>query len=404
MSDTSSVRLMYIEEWEEGGAGTYGTTPSTPTLQTLRFESETFKPANSYAAASEIRGDSNVTDNVRTSSGGTGGFSAQLTYATYDAFLEAILLSADWTSPVTVISGSVSVGFTASTQTIALDTGVWTNTPTAGEWIRVSGAGTAGNNGLMKVASATTTTVVVSGEKLTDEGAAATVTITQGSMIANGTTLRSFVFEREYVDVSSEFAVYNGQVASGWNLQVPQEGILTTDFSFLGMQEVSGTSTIRSGLTAANTNPILNAGTDFTKWMEGGGTSYTPAAAGGPYQAMTGFSLSVVPNIRLRKQPGTVGPVSAGRGRVIPTGTVQMYFASKALADKHLNDNDSAIAVAVTDAASQAYVIELPEIKYTDATRVATGPDDDVILDLPWAAHMDATESRTMAIWRFATP
>lgn len=77
-------------------------------------------------------------------------------------------------------SASTSISFTSGTKTIALASGSWTRTPVAGERIAITGS--ASNNKTVTVASATSTTIVVT-ETLTTESAGSAVTLSNLNVV-----------------------------------------------------------------------------------------------------------------------------------------------------------------------------------------------------------------------------
>ncbi|AEP08888.1 phage tail tube protein [Micavibrio aeruginosavorus] len=93
MADTSQTRLAYIAE------SVYGTTPATPTFKKVRYTGESLKHARQNITSNEIRPDRNVADLVQVAGGAEGGVNFELSYGTFDDFLESFMYSA-WSSNV----------------------------------------------------------------------------------------------------------------------------------------------------------------------------------------------------------------------------------------------------------------------------------------------------------------
>jgi len=93
MSDSSQTRLAYVAE------STYGTTPSTPTLIETRFTSESLNANITNETSNEIRSDRNVTDLVQVGQNAGGNIDFELSYGTFDAFLESLMFST-WSTNV----------------------------------------------------------------------------------------------------------------------------------------------------------------------------------------------------------------------------------------------------------------------------------------------------------------
>lgn len=93
-ADYSTGRVAYVAE------ATYGTTPATPTFKTWRTTQVGSMRTNKGTTVSdEIRADRNVSDVVMVSQGASGSYPVEMSYGTYDDFLEAALFGA-WATNV----------------------------------------------------------------------------------------------------------------------------------------------------------------------------------------------------------------------------------------------------------------------------------------------------------------
>lgn len=93
MTDTSQSRLSYIAETN------YGVTPTTPAFKVLRYTSESLKPDSSFVSSNEIRSDRNVADVTLVGLEASGDVAGEMSYGTYDDFMEAVL-GGTWTTNV----------------------------------------------------------------------------------------------------------------------------------------------------------------------------------------------------------------------------------------------------------------------------------------------------------------
>lgn len=387
MSATANrVLLSYIEE------STYGTTPSG-NLQEIRMTGESLKGDTQTTNSAEIRDDRMISDVLRTMVSASGDIQFELSYGSFDDFLVAALRSSGWTTEEAVISASTDITFASNT--ITLGSGSWTNTPAAGDWVRVTGATDEPlANSFYKVTAATSTVITVE-QTIQDTGVeSGAVTITNGAQIVNGVTDKSFSIERKYGDIASTFEAFTGMEVETFTLSITAEGIVTGSFGFMGKLAASASSTIGTGYTDANTNPIVNS----TDNVQGIQEAYADLAS-------TAFSLSLANNLRGRTQIGALGYQSVGDGQLELTGTLQKYLADNVLANKHLNFTESSICVFITDESSivtgNSYVIEIPLINYTSGQRVAGSNNTDVITDHAWSAKRDATDDAMIRITRF---
>lgn len=379
-SDTSRVQLAYVAETA------FATQKTGSNLQILRFTGESLKQDVSASQSNEIRSDRQITSIRRSRLTASGGINFELSYGTYDALLAAALLDDAWGAAVAVItSGTVSAVASGNKFTAA----AWTNAATAGEWIKVSGFANAANNGYFKVVSKTATDIVVSGGTLVNEADKTGVSITQGGSIVNGTDLTTFNIERTYSDLTTELALFLGMAINSLSLSVPVEGEITGSLDFMGSSESSEAASGGSGYNAATTTEHLTA-LDVESLLE------NQAA-----MSIRGFTLSLNNNLRQRAVVGSSGVLSIGTGRCIVSGTLEAYYASKAIFDKFLNETASALAMVLEDPAGNAYIIDCPAVKYTAGQRPAGAADADVVATLSWAAYAHATEDVTIRIARF---
>lgn len=385
MSDANSVALRYVQE------STFGTTPATPTMKNLRMTGESLKQDTNTVRSAEIRADRQISDIVRVGLSASGAINFELSCTTYDDFLKSLLLSSGWSTPVTTTLTNITFAAGSSQYTLTRASGSFvTDGFVANQWVKITGAGTAGNNGYAKLLTVTATvlTVEYNGNGV-NEASGASVTINMGAQIVNGTTFSSYAIERENTDLSNEFTIFNGMAIDQASLNVSADALLSGSFSFMGKKETSATATAASTTTAATTTGILNA-IDHVTAVKENGIQYD----------VTALTMQLQNNLRARLQVGTLGAISIGKGTINLTGSHQAYYASKTIMDKYLNATRSSLFYLLNDGTNQ-YIFEYPTIKYTDGQRVAGGVNTDIIADMKFEAFADATENITIRIVRW---
>lgn len=100
----SEVRVAYVAET------TFGTTPATPSFKTARVTTGGLRTNKTTGTSDERQADRNVRDEFLLGLGAGGNFGAELTYGTFDEWLEAVLCGT-WTTNV-LKNGSVRRSFT----------------------------------------------------------------------------------------------------------------------------------------------------------------------------------------------------------------------------------------------------------------------------------------------------
>lgn len=396
MSDANRMNLAYIEEV------TYGTAPVGSALQNVRYTSESLRADTGTVNSSEIRSDRNIVGVIRNSFNAAGDVNWELSYSAHDPWFEAAFLSADWTTPITDVVADTSISFDAASNEIR-DVGVSGTfiNYTAGNYIHVTGASNAANNGYFRITAINDETtaltdniiVVAPTSTLVNEAASAAITITEGGYITTGTEFRSFTIEKEYEDLTNEFALLTGMAIDGMTISVAADALVTGSFTWLGQDSASAAATTGTGTnTAAPTNDIMNAIDDIPFFRENDAEF-----------SITGYTFTLANNLRNRLQVGTLGPISLGTGSVELTGTVQAYFEDNAVLDRYLNFSDNKLHIVFEKTSSQAYLLDLPKMKFTGGQRVAGGINTDIIADMTYSAFLDSTAGYAARLYRFTS-
>jgi hypothetical protein len=128
---------------------------------------------------------------------------------------------------------------------------------------------------------------------------------------------------------------------------------------------------------------------------------------------VTAFDLTISNGLRSRAQVGFLGPKSFGQSAILVSGSLTVYYdsASSDMIEKlyeGFEDGSLAIALEALDVQSTpgdvetpALVIDLPRVKFTGATRHATGTGTDVMAELGFTAFYDETSAETVSLHWF---
>lgn len=104
MVDSSQTRLAFVTEV------TYGVTPASPVFRNQRFVSESLNANIENIVSNEIRADRNVTDLIQVGADGGGSVDIELSYGSFDDWLESVMFGT-WASNV-LKNASVQKSFT----------------------------------------------------------------------------------------------------------------------------------------------------------------------------------------------------------------------------------------------------------------------------------------------------
>lgn len=379
---------------------TFGTPVTAAACYALRTTGESLKYNLSTDTSKEIRSDRQVPDLILTDASVTGGINFELSYAEYDPLIEATLQGA-WTVFGTNGVGAViptSATFAAGTLTAgAATSGASIFTALAlGQWVKIAGSSIPGQNIIAQVSKTvtpTSTLLTFEGTPFTgltgNGGAAVTVAAAQ---VKNGTTQRSFTVEKNFSDITQNITNV-GMVLNKMSLALASGSMLTGSFDFMGKS-----STIQAGtLLHATVNPstafsVMNGVNNVSNILEGG------AALAGTF--IKSLTMDLGNNLRAQDAIGTLGLVSVASGSIDLTGTVEIYFADATLYNKFINNTSSSLSFRMNDASLNGYVVTIPNIEYSDATIVAGGLNQDMIVSMTYTGLRDTASGNTIVIDR----
>lgn len=204
-----------------------------------------------------------------------------------------------------------------------------------------------------------------------------------------GTTRRSFTVERKFNNLAVlEYHRYTGLEVNTFNLSVAPDAIVSGSFGCIAQDYAIDTAII-SGATypaASTTEPFDSFSGTIT---EGGSAIATVTSI--ELTLENGLAPLFVVGSALTDRP------SISKSRV--TGTLGVFFQSKALLDKFINETSSNLVFVLTDPDGNTYDFTLPNIKYTGGQPDVSG-DGEVTLSMPFTALYDSTEGSNITIER----
>lgn len=383
MSDSNRVLLTYIKEV------TWGETPSTPQMQSLRITGESLDNDIENKVSSEIRSDRQISDLIQTAKSASGDFNYEMSYASFNDFLQSALFSADWTA-ITVTGTDIAADATGltSSSTNFVSAGF-----AAGQMVKVSGfTGNTANNTYYRVTSVTANDLNLSPAPAATDASGESVNV-KTSFIRNGTTQTSFSIEKGFTDIT-EFFQFTGMVVDKMNLKVESQDIVTGSFSFMGKKGTLTSTSLDATPTDINSNPIVNAIGNVASIKEGNVEISTP-------NYVKGITLELSNNLRKKFAIGSDTPIDIGEGKCDVTGTMNTYFGNSDIVDKFIAGSKTSIDFRLTDSLGNTYLFDVPEVKFESAKTVAQGQDQDVFAEMGFRAIEDGVYGFTIQIAKF---
>lgn len=393
---SNSVALRYIEE------ATLGTTPATPALTSIRFTSEDLNFNVEFESSEEIRSDRMRSDTIQVGASADGKIEGELSYATYDDFIEGAQFSSWLTTGAAMVETDISINKTAGTpNTYALETaaGDFTaNSWVVGQFVSVAGFAVAGTFWAQIVSLAALSMVIRPLSDEVDEAAGASITITPLNFIRNGVERHSYTIQKAFTDLTApEYQNFLGSVVDKMMLKLETKSILTVEFEFVSTSaEMTETQFAGATFNAANTNDVMNAVGNVASITFDG----DPGAA--PYY-FNNLELEVNNNVRGQEAVGTLGFIGVVPGRQEINGKLELYFENSSLFDKFRATTAFALSFMVADASGKRYILTIPRAKYTSMEIVAGGLDEDIFASAEFEGLIDSTGTYQFQISRAAS-
>ena len=357
-------------------------------MDEVRVTSESMAMETDTTVSSEIRDDRQKSDIIRTGRRASGDIAFEFSAEQFDELLSAGLMDDLWSDAVSLTGATIAAVASGNKLT---DSGSGMDVFTAGEWIKISGfTGTVANNDYAKITSVAAGEIAIEGLTLVDDAAGESVTIYQLPSIVNGITKRSFTIERESEDETNLFTRLLGMYISQLQMTISASEIITGTFSFMGKEEETDTSTAAVDTVAASTNQVFS-GVDHVVRILDNMTS----------TAITSLNFSINNNYREQVVLGTLGPVSMGSGSVDVSGSITKYFEDTTQLARYIAFTATSLAAILQDDDGNAYVIDMPNVKFTGNRHAAGGPDTYIMEEIDFQAVVDATEQVTFRIARY---
>ncbi|MGC2853955.1 phage tail tube protein [Novispirillum sp. DQ9] len=261
-----------------------------------------------------------------------------------------------------------------------------------GQWIKIGGTGAAYRfatealNVYARITAISATALTLDNLPAawtTDAGTSKTVRVFFGDYIRNGTTVIGQTIERGFMGQGTpSYVAQTGMVAGQYQITMETEQKITGSVTYMGMGGDISTTSLDSSPDAATTNAVMAAHVNVGRIAEGGSALASP-------NWCRAFSLSINNNLRMIRSLDDVSVVDIQAGECTVTGTTNTYFGDKSLYEKLINGTVASQSARVSKN-SQAFLVTIPRVTYTDGSPNAGGKNQDVELPLQWSASIDS--------------
>lgn len=385
MANAANARLFYLIET------TPGVIPSAAMTE-VRASKWDLDTTLEFRETEEVRSDSQVTDQVQTIRAGKSSVSMEMSADAPDDFF-AMAMRSTWATLVNITGTDIS--FAAADQSMNATTTVFNNKGlVSGQWIYITGAAAANNNGPHRINT-------IAAGKITFNGGAAITVATAGASInvkgtplQNGVAPRSCVLEESLTDLS-RFKSVTMQYPDTFGMTLGTGDILKLDINFVGRGSAAGyvSSSVGTGAAvAAPSNSVMNATTNVLGVFE----NLTALAE------VTAFSFTVNNGAQLEHVVGNEAPVRVRMGKFRPEGMIEFYLQDSTLANKFFTNTVTSFALILHDSISgKGMAIDFPRMKYTAAPAPIDGTESAITVKATFKAYRDPSIGKTMTVSRW---
>jgi len=387
MSDGSRHSMYQVKEV------TYGETPNNPALDYIRILNTTLGLSKDSLQSEEIRADRQIADFRLGANRVLGDINFELSYGSFDEFLEAVLLSDTWAAPATTgltTLGATATGYDRAAGDFLADGFKVGQTVTVVGFV---GSGFSGKSTITAVDALTMDTTIIGVGTHGIEAGDADEQIDASQSIAAGTTRSSYSIVRYFADIAGidkPYYIYRGVEFNSIQLSIAANKMITGTFSVIGKSQE-----LAQDLTALGTPTYPPASTttpldSFTGTLDEGGTTIA---------VITEISLNLVNGIEPRFVVGSKDGIRPSVARSNLTGQITAYFEDSTLVEKFVNETESSITFNLPDAAGNLQKIRIPRIKYTGGQPDVAG-EGPITLSMPFQALLDTSEATNVLFER----
>ena len=385
------VALRYVEE------ASIGEIPSNPALQLLRTTGDALTSGATFITSDEITANRLVSDTVQTEATSGGTISGELSYGTYDAFLEG-LLGSTWvpeSTPQTLPSGATLAVLESTTGKYALATTTDFFTeesyPT-GSIILIEGASRSSGNIYAIVADTPAVSarlIPIHPFRQLEPGQISAIgsrNVTRLSYLRNGSEDKSYTIQKHFQDIDPQvYWNFRGSRVSTLGLELATGSILTAEFGFeTEADAITNAQLSGATLVNPNNNTVLNAVNNVASILRDNNANLEETF-------FSSLSIGMDNNYRRQLAIGQLDAIGVAAGRLSLTGSIEYYFNNRRLVDDFkaareyslnflLNDTDDA------KTGGNSLIVSMPRVKNESLDIPTTGIDTDIFASADFQA------------------
>lgn len=373
MSDANLTNILYVKE------ATFGEIPAgPPKMIELRYTGSSLVHEKLTAMSQEIRQDRARSQLVQVGKNATGTIDAEFSIGNYDDFLLAALMAQDWTNVEETVSGDI-VG-----NVFTRGAGTFSASFQGAQFVLITGANTAANNGIKRVTTWADGSVTVASFAGNEAGISLHFVV---NYARNGVYRQSFTIEEQFLSMDvPHYIPFVGMVLNQWSLNMEPQAMITQSFDFMGTQAFEGgdSSTYGDGSPTPPPsrdicNTTGNVGT--IRWNDAALTAN-----------ILSFTMQYNNNYRNRPAIGHETTLPHGKGTGEPDGTCTVYFDDAAMFQSFVAHEDAEILMPIIDVDGNLCSIYMPHVQFASGSPPIDGLNTDVNLAMDFNATIDVAK------------
>ncbi len=271
-----------------------------------------------------------------------------------------------------------------------------------GQWIKIHGFTTAGNNVYARVASQASTALTFDAPTgAATEATGDHVTLFFGDYVRNGSDAiasHQYCVERRFEDHSPVTREqFLGMAINSLGINLQPKSIATGSVTMVGFNSTAGTtvSNLYSGGTptdiAAPQFDVYNTSSNIGRLGRG-----TDPVATQTKNFVLEASVLISNNLRSLAAVGVFGAAAIGVGEFSVTGNLNTYFDDDTLLNLLLNNTETSYDFAVKALDGRTMLFDLPRIKFTSGAPDVPGKNQDTVINLGFQALLSSVLGYTM--------
>lgn len=388
MSSSNEINVVMVPE------SVYGVTPTGVSYKTLRKIGDSLSGTPNVVVSDEARSDRQSGGQAIVGLAVGGDINYQLSRnAAFDDLIEAAMMSTWSTPPAQDASLPLTIAVSNGVGTLDRVAGDWTVKYSVGQFIQLTTAGNAENEGAVLLVTAVTVGILsFVGPATMVANAATSPTINVLSHVDIGTTRRSFTVEKQFLDIS-RYIVYKGMRASKFSLSTQVNQIVSGMFGFAGNNHSTDIASITAGQTVlpADTSPLINPTVDMGFLsIDGVVAQYT----------IESINVDLDNNVQPEEGIGYAAPRDQipFEASVSYSMVAHLSAASFALLGNKISQAPVSVAYFLRDNNGDGYAVYLPEVQVSFPDPNQGGKNEHVMINITGVARYSDVIGNTMRI------